>query len=45
MSEDTSIIREQLEHELGSTVISSKRAINFTSPPDELPLNEIEDAL
>ena len=31
------------EHELGGTVISSKRAINFTSPPDELPLNEVED--
>ena len=37
------VAREQLEHELGGTVISSKRAINFTSPPDELPLNEVED--
>ena len=37
------VAREQLEHELGNTVISAKRAINFTSPPDELPLNEVED--
>ncbi len=36
---------EQLEHELGGTVISSKRAINVTAPPDELPLNEVEDTL
>ena len=36
------VAREQLEHELGGTVISSKRAINFTSPPDELPLNDAE---
>ena len=31
------VAREQLEQELGETVISSKRAINFTAPPDELP--------
>ena len=31
------------EHELGGTVISSKRAINFTAPADELPLNDAED--
>ena len=31
------------EHELGGTVISSKRAINFTSPLDELPLNDAEE--
>ena len=37
------VAREQLEHELGGTVISSKRAINFTSPPDELPLNDAEE--
>ena len=37
------VAREQLEHELGGTVISSKRAINFTAPADELPLNEVED--
>ena len=28
---------EQLEQELGDTVISSQRAVNFTLPPDELP--------
>lgn len=32
------VAREQLEHELGGTVISSKRALHFTTPPDELPL-------
>lgn len=32
------VAREQLEHELGGTVISSKRALHFTNPPDELPL-------
>ena len=37
------VAREQLEHELGGTVISSKRAINFTTPPDELPLAEAEE--
>ena len=37
------VAREQLEHELGGTVISNKRAINFTAPPDELSLNEVED--
>ena len=37
------VAREQLEHELGGTVISSKRAINFTSPLDELPLNDAEE--
>lgn len=37
------VAREQLEHELGATVISSKRAINFTSPPDELPLGYTEE--
>ena len=30
------VAREQLEQELGETVISSKRATNFTAPPDEL---------
>lgn len=33
------VAREQLEQELGETVISSKRAINFTAPPEELPFN------
>ena len=37
------VAREQLEHELGGTVISSKRAINFTAPADELPLGNTED--
>ena len=32
------VAREQLEHELGGTVLSSKRALHFTNPPDELPL-------
>ena len=31
------VAREQLEQELGDTVISSQRAVNFTLPPDELP--------
>ena len=39
------VAREQLEHELGGTVISSKRAINFTAPPDELPLADTEENL
>ena len=37
------VAREQLEHELGRTVISDKRAVHFTAPPDELPLGNIED--
>ena len=32
------VAREQLEHDLGTTVISSKRAVHFTAPLDELPL-------
>jgi len=32
------VARKRLEHELGDTVISSKRAVHFTTPPDELPL-------
>ncbi len=31
------VAREQLEQELGDTVISNQRAVNFTLPPDELP--------
>lgn len=31
------VAREQLEHELGTTVISNQRAVSFTNPPDELP--------
>ena len=37
------VAREQLEHELGGTVISSKRALHFTNPPDELPLATEEE--
>ena len=33
------VAREQLEHELGATVISNQRAVSFTNPPDELPLH------
>ena len=34
------VARKQLEQELGDTVISSKRALNFTQPPEELPFEE-----
>lgn len=37
------VAREQLEHELGTTVISNKRALHFTTPPDELPLASEEE--
>ena len=37
------VAREQLEHELGRTVISDKRAVHFTTPPDELPLGTGEE--
>lgn len=37
------VAREQLEHELGRTVISDKRAVHFTTPPDELPLATMEE--
>ena len=37
------VAREQLEHELGTTVISNKRALHFTNPPDELPLATPEE--
>jgi len=37
------VAREQLEHELGTTVISDKRALHFTVPPDELPLVTSEE--
>lgn len=33
------VAREQLEHELGTYVISSKRAVHFTNSPEELPFN------
>ena len=34
------VAREQLEQELGGTVISGKRAVNFTTPPDVLPFEK-----
>ena len=34
------VARERLEQELGDTVISDKRAMNFTNPPEELPFND-----
>ena len=37
------VARERLEQELGDTVISNKRAINFTNPPEELPFNDTEE--
>ena len=37
------VAREQLEQELGRTVISNKRAVHFTTPPNELPLGNIEE--
>lgn len=37
------VARERLEQELGDSVISSKRAINFTNPSEELPFNDSEE--
>ena len=37
------VAREKLEQELGESVISSKRAVNFTNPPEELPFNDAEE--
>ena len=37
------VARKQLEQELGSSVISDKRALNFTQPPEELPFNDAEE--
>ena len=37
------VAREQLERELGATVISNQRAVSFTNPPDELPLETEEN--
>ena len=41
------VARQNLEHRLGRSVISSQRAVHFTSPPDELPLpkemNDLDD--
>lgn len=36
------VARKQLEQELRDTVISSKRALNFTKPPEELPFEEVD---
>ena len=36
---------QNLEHRLGRSVISNKRAIHFTNPPDELPLPKPKDDL
>lgn len=36
------VAREQLEQELGSSVVSSKRAMNFTQSPEELPFEKEE---
>jgi len=37
--------RQNLEQRLGRSVISNKRAIHFTNPPDELPLPNPKDDL
>ena len=37
------VARERLEQELGDTVISDERALNFTNPPEELPFNDAEE--
>lgn len=34
------VARERLEQELGESVISDQRAVNFTQPADELPFEE-----
>lgn len=37
------VAREQLEKELGDTVISKQRAVNFTAPHEELPFKSADD--
>ena len=37
------VAREQLEQELGESVVSSKRAVNFTTSPEELPFEKEGD--
>lgn len=37
------VARERLEQELGGTIISDQRALNFTNPPEELPFNDAEE--
>ena len=39
------VARQNLEHRLGRSVVSSQRAVHFTSPPDELPLPKDDDDL
>ena len=39
------VARQNLEQRLGRSVISSRRAIHFTTPPDELPLPKEKDEL
>lgn len=38
------VARERLEQELGDTVISDKRALDFTDPADELPFTPSDEA-
>ena len=35
--------RQNLEQRIGRSVISSKRAVHFTAPPDELPIHEPDE--
>lgn len=37
------VARQNLEHRLGRSVISKQRAINFTLPPDELPIPKSDE--
>ena len=37
------VAREQLEKELGDTVISKQRAVNFITPPEELPFESADN--
>ena len=37
--------RQNLEQRIGRSVISPKRAVHFTTPPDELPLPKPTDEL
>ncbi len=37
------VARERLEQELGDTIISDQRALNFTNPPEKLPFNDAEE--
>lgn len=37
------VARERLEQELGDTIISDQRALNFTNPTEELPFNDAEE--